>query len=173
MANHPPQSLLASASSGDIKPAPYISPEEREHHLKVARVFIEGWLEALKVGDIAFKTYRDNVHSNLQALKLDGFERQKKLGFAIDEALKIEGNKATRSRGSRRKNPLWLCRMCYELVEMASADGLPKTKETTKLSAFEKVSQLLTSYGVDICPAERVIKLCAMWRKEIGDSKSR
>lgn len=167
MDNNQPQSLLASASSGEVKPGPHISPEEREHHLKVARVFIFGWLEAYKDREITFKTYCRNIHRNLHALKLDGFERQKKLGFALEEALALGDIEDDRTSRSLRNNPRWLQKMCFELVQLASQDGLVKTKESTKPTAFSYVSDLLTSYGVAACSPERVIKLCAMWRREL------
>lgn len=126
----------------------YVSDEKA---IEIADTVRQLWYDAYSSGEIDFVRFCENVQNSLSEKKgIPAFQRQKKLGAAVEAALKCMPPKRTPK--SRRSRPASLQQICYDLVRLAAdCEKLPITRGSKKgNTAFERACEVLNSAGVKI-----------------------
>jgi hypothetical protein len=118
-----------------------------ESALDKAEALIETWFEAYSEGEMTFDNYCRYVYAALSAKNIEPYARQKKLGGAIESALKAKPPKRTRT--NKRFNTEGFVKVCRGLVKLVGEyEKLPITRMGNTQTAFERVAELLQNLGV-------------------------
>jgi hypothetical protein len=147
-----------------------------ESALDKAEALIEIWFNGYSKGEMTFEGYCKSVFKALSVNNIEPHVRQKRLGGAVESALKADPTK--RTRNSKRSNPEEFVQTCHDLVKLVrkhenlsiNREGSRKPKANqyanndSEKTAFMRVEEILRSIGVAV-HSSTVEKNYRDWKK--------
>ncbi len=139
-----------------------------EEALNALSIILAGFFSAFKEGDITLDKYIRYVHKAVSVENIPPYQRQKKLGMAVEAALKC--SPAERGKNSKRSGNRWLMEPNERLIYLVrEREGLPITRIAPQNgeTAFERVSEFWRIRGVNVPPSQ-VERFYYEYRKSVS-----